>query len=188
MSDAGQIVGWLWLGIFVIWAISGLAVKRTVGSHAEGRSRAALWVVMLAWFLLLNPRIGGPPAWRFVPASQPVLLAGLALTIAGLGLSLWARFYLGRNWSGLVEIKEDHQLMRAGPYSIVRHPIYSGFLFATLGTALVYGEIRGLVSCVLILAAWGYKSRLEEAALAAQFGAEYEQYRKRVKGMIPFVW
>jgi protein-S-isoprenylcysteine O-methyltransferase Ste14 len=85
-------------------------------------------------------------------------------------------------------MKQDHQLMRGGPYSIVRHPIYSGFMMATLGTAIAYGEVHGLISFVLILGAWGYKSRLEEAALVQQFGAEYDRYRHEVKGLIPFIW
>ena len=188
MPDAYQIIRWLWLGIFVVWAISGITSKRTIGSHSEWQSRAAVWVVGLAWVLLFSGGLQGPLAWRFVPMVPAAADAGLALTVAGLGLSLWARFYLGRNWSALVEMKQDHQLMRGGPYSIVRHPIYSGFMLATLGTAIAYGEVHGLISFVLILGAWGYKSRLEEAALIQQFGAEYDRYRQDVKGLIPFIW
>ena len=113
---------------------------------------------------------------------------GLALTIAGLGFAVWARFVIGRNWGGMITVQQDHKLMLRGPYAIVRHPIYSGFMLATLGTAIVLGEIGGLVSVALIVIAWGYKARLEESVMIEQFGAEYEEYRRKVKGLIPGVW
>ena len=84
-----------------------------------------------------------------------------------------------------MELKRDHQLIRTGPYAMVRHPIYSGFMLAALGTAFVYGQLHELLAFVLILIAWTYKSRLEEAFLMEQFGAEYDQYRKQVKGCDP---
>jgi protein-S-isoprenylcysteine O-methyltransferase Ste14 len=108
--------------------------------------------------------------------------------VIGLAFAVWARFSIGRNWDGLVALKENHQLMRSGPYAIVRHPIYSGFMLATFGTAMVGGKVAGLVSTALIILAWGYKSRVEEEFMIKQFGAEYEQYRHDVKALIPLIW
>jgi protein-S-isoprenylcysteine O-methyltransferase Ste14 len=99
-----------------------------------------------------------------------------------------AFLYRGGSWSALVELKKDHQLIRRGPYAIVRHPIYSGLMLATLGTAVMQGELHGLSALALIVTVWGYKSRVEERFLANQFGGEYEQYRRRVKGLTPLVW
>jgi len=113
---------------------------------------------------------------------------GLAITVIGLGFAVWARLHIGRNWDALVALKENHQLVRTGPYAIVRHPIYSGFISATLGTAIAQGDVGGLISTALIAIAWGYKSRVEEAFMIEAFGAEYEQYRREVKALIPFVW
>jgi protein-S-isoprenylcysteine O-methyltransferase Ste14 len=148
----------------------------------------AVWIVAIAWWLLLIRPSSGPLAMRFLSPAPAAQYTGFVLTVAGLGLALWARFDLGRNWSALVEMKEDHQLICGGPYAIVRHPIYSGFMMATLGTAIAAGEFHGLIAFVMILLAWGYKSRLEEKALIGQFGAKYVEYRRRVKGLIPFVW
>ena len=78
--------------------------------------------------------------------------------------------------------------MRTGPYAIVRHPIYSGFMLATLGTAITLGQVGGLVSLALIVISWGYKARLEESFMIEQFGAEYEEYRRHVHGLIPGIW
>ena len=95
---------------------------------------------------------------------------------------MWARFYIGRNWDGMVAFKEDHQLVRTGPYSIVRHPIYSGFMLATLGTAIVQGEAWRLSSVALIVTAWGYKARVEETFLMQRFGPEYEAIQAPCEG------
>ncbi|PYS03841.1 MAG: hypothetical protein DMG12_11410 [Acidobacteria bacterium] len=61
-------------------------------------------------------------------------------------------------------------------------------MLATLGTAIAFGEWSGLLAFVLIVTAWGYKARLEENVMAEQFGTEYERYRQKVKGLIPFIW
>jgi len=81
----------------------------------------------------------------------------------------------------------DHRLIREGPYTFVRHPIYSGFLLGLAGTALALGEWRGIAGVALAFIGWRMKSRVEEAFMAAQFGAEYTAYERQVKALIPFV-
>ncbi len=66
---------------------------------------------------------------------------GMGLTAVGIAFALWARLWIGRNWSGTITIKDQHELIQRGPYSLVRHPIYTGLLLAFLGTALVHGEV-----------------------------------------------
>jgi protein-S-isoprenylcysteine O-methyltransferase Ste14 len=179
----------LWGAIFVLWAISGFTSKRTVSTQGGWRGRAPLWGVWLGWFLLFNngSNLGLLNA-RFVPDTPAIAFTGLALTIVGLVFALWARVYIGRDWSAGVTLQEGHKIARTGPYAIVRHPIYSGFMLATLGTAIALGRIAGFVGTALVMGAWGYKSRMEERFLIENFGAEYEQYRRNVKGLIPFVW
>ena len=58
-----------------------------------------------------------------------------------------------KNWSGRVELKEGHRVVRSGPYGWVRHPIYAGIVMAIAGTALVTGEATALVAPVVMLAA-----------------------------------
>jgi len=87
----------------------------------------------------------------------------------------------------VITVTRDHELIRTGPYAVVRHPIYSGFMLATLGTAIAFGEVSGLLAVLLVVAAWGYKASLEESAMLEQFGAQYEAYRRDVKGLVPYV-
>jgi protein-S-isoprenylcysteine O-methyltransferase Ste14 len=145
--------------------------------------------MVTAFLLLFRDALQiGPLALRFVPAGLGAQLAGSVLALAGVGLAIWARLMLGRNWSSVVMIRQDHQLIRCGPYALVRHPIYAGMLLALLGTAVALGEIRGLLAVAIAFVAWLFKSRLEERWLTEHFGEEYEQYRREVKALIPYVF
>jgi protein-S-isoprenylcysteine O-methyltransferase Ste14 len=95
---------------------------------------------------------------------------------------------LGGNWSGAVTVKEGHTLICRGPYTIVRHPIYSGLLLALLGVALIIGEVRGLLGVGVLFLSYWLKSRMEERFMLEQFGAGYRQYQQRVKALIPHVF
>ena len=103
-------------------------------------------------------------------------------------IAIWARFVLGRNWSGTVTVKQDHELVRSGPYALVRHPIYSGLLLAFLGTAVARGDLAALLGVALAAATLHFKTATEESFMTEQFGAGYMEYKREVKSLIPFVW
>jgi protein-S-isoprenylcysteine O-methyltransferase Ste14 len=73
---------------------------------------------------------------RVFPRTYALAATGVALTWAGIALALWARWHLGQYWSARVTIKEDHKLIRTGPYARLRNPIYSGLDLAVIGSAL----------------------------------------------------
>ena len=112
---------------------------------------------------------GGPLNARLWPHSLTAYWIGLALLIAGLAFAVWARVHLGRNWSGSVTVKEGHELIRSGPYALVRHPIYTGLITAVLGTAIVSGTVRASVGLVIITLSLLRKLRTEEALHARNF-------------------
>jgi protein-S-isoprenylcysteine O-methyltransferase Ste14 len=177
-----------WILFLGIWLVAAFVTKRT----ARRQSAASRWLDMgeawLAWLFLFARRAQfGPLAWRFVPNSHVVAWIGAAATIVGIGLAVVARFFLGRNWSGIVTIKQGHTLVRKGPYRFVRHPIYTGLLLAIFGTALAIGEIRALIGAGLVFALFVHKISLEESFMTEQFGADYADYRRNVKALIPFV-
>jgi len=186
-------IEWIWAGVGVVWLLAALGSKKTA-RRQEASSRLLHIAIMTAALVLLFPSLlfgvrlpVGPLARRFVPDSPAIAWAGLALTAAGCAFAIWARLLLGGNWSGSVTLKRDHRLIRRGPYTIVRHPIYSGFLLGLLGTALALGEWRGIAGLALAFIGWGTKLRMEEAFMVAQFGAEYSAYQRKVKALIPFV-
>jgi protein-S-isoprenylcysteine O-methyltransferase Ste14 len=120
-----------------------------------------------------------------LPGSPVFDVVGVTLTAVGVGFAIWARFYLGQNWSGAVTIKVDHQLIRSGPYAWVRHPIYTGFLLAIIGTAVTRRELRGLIAIVLLGLAFWIKIQMEEVFMRKTFGPEYEEYSAATGALIP---
>jgi protein-S-isoprenylcysteine O-methyltransferase Ste14 len=144
----------------------------------------AIGAVLFAWGRL-------PVHWlddRFLPPSGAVYSAGTLVLAAGLAFMVWARRTLGRNWSGRVTLKEDHELIRGGPYRLVRHPIYTGLLLALLGTAIAFGQWRDVIALGLITLAVLRKMRVEERFMAESFPADYARYRAEVPALIPFVF
>ncbi len=178
----------LWIAWSVYWWFSAQNVKATL-RHEPAWSRAAYMLPLaIAIALLALPSLPGDMlAGRLLPRRAETFWTGTALVALGLAFSIWARALLGRNWSGTVTIKEDHELIRAGPYRLVRHPIYAGLLLAIVGSAVARGEWRGMIAFVLAGVALWRKLRLEERWLTETFGTRYDEYRKQVRALIPFV-
>jgi len=184
-----QFIGTAWIVTAVVWLIGAFGTKPTAQRQPAGSPLLDLAEAWMAALLLFQSRLRfGFLMWRFVPGASLFAWIGAALTIAGLGLAITARLFLGRNWSGIVTIKEGHTLVRRGPYALVRHPIYSGILLAIVGTALAIGEIRALVGGSLVFLILAHKINLEERFMAEQFGENYAEYRREVRALIPFVW
>jgi protein-S-isoprenylcysteine O-methyltransferase Ste14 len=123
--------------------------------------------------------------WRLDSAWQWALVG-----VAGLGFALcwWARLYMGRLWSASITRKEDHRLVDAGPYAMVRHPIYTGISLAAFATALQEGTLIALVGAGVLTWGWYVKARIEEGFLRTELGADaYNAYAARVAMLIPFV-
>jgi protein-S-isoprenylcysteine O-methyltransferase Ste14 len=125
---------------------------------------------------------------RFLPANHVIEIAGLIIEAAFFLLAVWARVYLGSNWSGEVRIAAEHQLIRSGPYKLVRHPIYTGVLGAYFGIALVSGEIHAPIALVIVLLAYWRKIRLEEQVLSQTFGADFDNYRRGTWALVPLLY
>ena len=180
----------MWLAWLAYWTASALRTKAT-------RRREPLWsraahIVPLAvgaWLIaaqhLPAELARGWLEQRLPFAGRAAYVTGVLMALAGFAVTVWARVHLGRNWSGTVTIKHGHELVRTGPYAVVRHPIYSGLLLAFIGSALGRGEWRGVLAVVIVFLALWRKLRLEERWMAETFGEAYEHYRRDVKALIP---
>lgn len=178
----------LWIALGVLWIIGAFVAKPTARRQSWS-SRLVQSGAMGAGFLFIfnkSMRVG-PLAWTFVPDSPVVAWAGLALTFAGITLAAWGRLIIGKNWSATVTVKQGHQLVRRGPYKMVRHPIYSGVLLAILGTAFDLREVRDLVGLGFVFAGFWMKLRLEEQFMTEQFGVDYIHYKQETRALILFV-
>jgi protein-S-isoprenylcysteine O-methyltransferase Ste14 len=109
------------------------------------------------------------------------------LTAAGFLFAWWARIALGKLWSVQITRKEDHHVVDTGPYAIVRHPIYTGLIAATLFTAAAQATIAAVIGAALITFGLWLKARMEERFLIQELGAEaYTAYSARVPMLVPF--
>lgn len=184
--NAGYIVEYLWLLLFAVWIVTRFSIKRVKQRENPVASIARILLLIVVFEFLFSPRGRiGFLGWRFVPYSAAIEWTGVAITAVGVGLAIWARVYLGRNWSGTVTLKEGHELIRSGPYARIRHPIYTGFALAIAGTALAIGEWRGVVAFVLLFTAHYFKARKEEAFLAREFGPAFEAHRAHTGMFLP---
>jgi len=181
-------IGVLWLAWLAYWLVAARNVKPTRRQESwANRSLTVALIVPAALLMTVRARWLPWLGARFLPDKSIVYLLGLLLVMAGLAFAVWARVYLGRNWSGTVTVKENHELIRSGPYAIVRHPIYTGLLLAMLGTAIVLGEWRGLLSFCFLSAAFWFKLRREERFMADSFPDTYPSYRAQVSALIPLL-
>src|SRR5579875_135132 len=179
-----------WLIVLGYWLWSARFVKGAASQESFAVRLVAYWLPLLVAVLLLGP---GP--WfghsllreQFVPHTTLVYAVGLGLAVAGGALCIYARVLLGRNWSATVQLKHDHELIQRGPYRLIRHPIYTGFLLLFLGNAVMVGDWRGLLAVAIVFASFWRKLRLEEKWLGQHFGARYQVYREHTKALIPAV-
>ena len=144
--------------------------------------------LLLGWFLLAKGhRLSDPLNPRVIPHLDALAWIGAVLCIAGLLVCIWARFTLGRNWSGVVTLKGGHELITSGPYALVRHPIYTGLLSMFVATVIVLGHVAGIIAIPFVFVSFWVKLRYEEKLMLEKFPNEYAAYQQRVKRLIPFV-
>ncbi len=181
-------VKWIWIVFGSFWLLAAFTQKRSVRRQSIDSRLLQMSVVLLALapFYIAGRRFGILRE-HFLPKTADIQYIGLLLMLIGLGFAVWARFTLGRNWSGMVTVKENHVLITHGPYAWVRHPIYTGILLALLGTAIVGGIFASLVAVAVATLALWLKLRTEEKFMTETFGEQYTAYRQRVKALIPHV-
>jgi protein-S-isoprenylcysteine O-methyltransferase Ste14 len=179
---------WLWVVWYVTWIAAVVFSSRTKvqmgGADMGGwhRALASAGVVLLFTPARWTGPIGAP-LWKAPALAQWLLLA---LVVAGFGFCWWARLHLGRLWSGLVTLKEGHHIVDTGPYGLVRHPIYTGVMFAALMTALIAASPAALLGFALVCLGFGMTARIEEGFLRDQLGAQaYDDYSRRTPMLIP---
>ncbi|MBV8477747.1 MAG: isoprenylcysteine carboxylmethyltransferase family protein [Acidobacteriaceae bacterium] len=189
MLDLWRIIAAAWMTVGGVWLVTAFASKSAVKIQSPAL-RLPQSALMVAGYYLLFARSAavGLLALRVVPDSPGSAYVGAVVTLAGLFIAVWARFFLGRNWSATPTIKKDHELIRSGPYAFVRHPIYFGLLLAMAGTATFVGELRGLLAVALGVIGFKWKSLTEESFMREQFGTQYDDYRSHVKALVPFIW
>jgi protein-S-isoprenylcysteine O-methyltransferase Ste14 len=152
------------------------------------------------WFYLVTSALyfgicflGWIPLSLTIPpqAHNWMLAIGSLLYFPGMSLVLWSRLVLGRNYfvsTGFgAQLFASQQLVTNGPYAIVRHPMYAGIILSAFGSLLIYHTWTTLLFACFAPALF-FRSRREEAALAAEFGEQWQDYCNHVPGFFPRFW
>lgn len=180
-------------GVGIVWLLSAVWFAARLRASAWGRVwhflRTLLpepWLVVGLPVLLLLLSFVPAEVWRSVTDRQPVVQAvGAALVVASSLLMVWARLVLGDMWAGRPMVQEDHELRTGGPYQMVRHPIYTGFIGAVLGMTMLSGFGELLVVLVAVAGWLLWRVRVEDRMMVAVFGDRYRSYQRRVPALLP---
>src|ERR1700689_736249 len=178
----------IWILFLVYWQIKAAKTKITQRLEPAASRILRVFIFLIAIALLSTTRI--PLPWLYLqlwPVGFWPFWLGAAVTIAGLLFAVWARVYLGSNWSRSVTIKQGHELITTGPYSMVRHPIYTGVLTGLVGTAIALSQVRGFIVFVLFFLAFWIKLRLEEQWMRSRFGEAYATYAHQTAALVPYL-
>ena len=180
-----------WLFFLIFWLVNAPKAKKDTTRQGSWLTAIAIRVVIVVAVILLLRVPGGRHLLQESRAlfsySNPTFgIGGAALCVVGVTTAVWARACLGANWSPRPSLKAGHVLITSGPYHVIRHPIYTGMLLATLGTAIDAGII-GLVIFVGAAVALIRRIPIEEKLMMELFQEQYSLYKRRTKALIPFV-
>lgn len=177
-----------WIVFWIYWFISAFGSKKNAASRVKQfvGVRIGLFVLALILFRSLNLHNYSFQN-RIATNNQALLIAGSITFALGLLLAIWARLYLGKNWGMPMTQKQNPELVTAGPYQYIRHPIYSGILLAMLGSAIVSSTLW-LIALAVSGIYFMYSARVEEKLMAQQFPKTYPAYKSKTKMLIPFVF
>jgi len=173
----------LW-GVFLLtWYAAMLWTARAV-ARTSIQSRVLDYLLYIVGFGLLFTRAQVPGDWHNLVWIADALVG---LELVGFAFAWWARIHLGQLWSGMITLREGHRVVDTGPYRLVRHPIYTGFLLAALAFALIAASPVALLGAVALGVQMTWKAQREETFLRQQLGAAaYDSYAARTPMLIPF--
>jgi protein-S-isoprenylcysteine O-methyltransferase Ste14 len=175
-----------WIVFVAYWAIGALKTRRTAASESFASRYGILFLEILGFVLLFSDAAEiGVLGWKVISRSDWMAWVGVGLTWAGIGIALWARWHLGQYWSARITIKEDHKLIRTGPYARLRHPIYTGLDLAAIGSAITIDEWKCVVGVCLIVIGYWIKARKEERMLTTQFGEAFSEHCRDTGFLLP---
>jgi len=186
----------LWILFLISWWLAMFWTAKAV-SRASSRQGTLYFLGFGLGFWLIFAR----PEW-FGGSRSPVVTGGLhhiwetgeapgilliLLEVASFAFAWWARIHLGKLWSGMMTLREGHRVVDTGPYRLVRHPIYTGFIGGGWALALIKGSRFALAGAAVLTVIMAIKAKDEEKLLRRELGEDaYESYARRTPMLIPF--
>ncbi len=187
MSDG--LVAALAAGSIVAYFAVALTVRRrSIRSRGASLRRVGGAAAVLPYFVPVPYLVVALRPGPELAVAEPLRWMGLALVVGGTAFAAWAAITLGRHFDIDVEFHAGHEVVRRGPYAIVRHPVYSGLALHLLGACLATGNLLLLAGTLcLAIPAFSLRASVEERLLRGELGAAYEDYAREVGMLIPFL-
>ena len=178
--------------IWIIFEV-GLVVRdaaRGKGKTADDKGSRNFNFIAITAGLVGAALVSEMPSFAFsAERTLALFLVGLGIVLAGMALRYWAIFTLGASFRTTIETQSDQKVVSAGPYGLIRHPSYAGWLVICLGYGVVLQNgLSVLVAVLPALLAFLYRIHHEEQVLVSSIGTDYVEYQKHTKRLIPWVW
>jgi protein-S-isoprenylcysteine O-methyltransferase Ste14 len=175
-----------WIGFALVFVVRKKPPKGTTERRAPA-ARAGIAMQGIAFALVWSLRrdlfssaeLRGPVLWIACAAAMLLAAGSVWMVVEAIRV-------LGKQWSFEARLVEGHRLVVAGPYSHVRHPIYTGMLGMLFATGLAFSVWWAFAAAVMIYSiGTAIRVRAEERLLREAFGEDFEAYRKYVPAVIP---
>ena len=182
MVAAGIVIGVAWAAFWLYWLVSAFDAKSSRRSWRPAYLGTRVLVIAVVLLLLRLHVVRA----RTIQDAPWAIVLGLVLLFGGLGLAVWARVYIGRNWGMPMSQKDEPELVTTGPYRKVRHPIYTGIIIAMIGTGLAT-SLLWMPVAVILGGFFIVSATREEKYMTSQFPAAYPAYKRATKMLIPYI-
>jgi protein-S-isoprenylcysteine O-methyltransferase len=186
--------GHLFTLLCIAWGVSELWIgwRRRSADTARTRDAGTLRLLLITIYvcIALAVWLATTGVGRFAqPWRDDLFWIGLAMMAAGLLFRWWSIRVLAQYFTVDVAIRDDHRIVRDGPYRVLRHPSYTGALATFYGFALALGNWASLLVIVVpVTLTFLWRMRVEERVLADAFPQEYPEYARRTKRLLPYLW
>ena len=179
------------IAVFFLAFEATISLTRRPLANAQTKDRGTFQLIWIAITLAIVIGIWAGiavPGAR-LPATDALYPTGLAIFVLGVIVRAWSIWVLGRFFTVQVAIASDHQLIKAGPYRVIRHPSYTGSLMMFVGYLLCLGNALTMaIVLTAVLAVFIRRIRVEETALAEAFGEPWREYVKHTWRLVPLAY
>ncbi|MHA1945482.1 MAG: isoprenylcysteine carboxylmethyltransferase family protein [Candidatus Hodarchaeales archaeon] len=135
-----------------------------------------IYLIAPSWFL-----------WSQFPLPASLRIIGVITGLFSIPLLIWTHKTLGKYYAPVLELKEEHTLINEGPYTFVRHPMYSVFILFTLSMALITSNLFVMIFTLIVVIPFPFIARKEEKMLLNELGSEYQYYMERTGRFFPII-
>jgi len=173
----------------VLWLSQPGFSTRDVNSNKQSDKLSILLILIASSVSVFSSVI----EWAyFTPAKSEmnyVTGIGFTLLITGICFRVWSINVLGKNFTATVKITREHELIKTGPYKVIRHPSYLGALIAIIGCPIFLNNTyTTFIACIAMMIAYYFRINVEEKTLSGHFGEFYEAYKKNTYRLLPLIW